>query len=279
VRAVAGARTDVSVLAVDTMLAGVVPEAERAAALSGCTGRLLRVRRGSWQPTGGLLGFLIVDGMISREASLGAHHVIELLGPGDVVHSPVQGASEHVAPVEVTAVLESLVIVLGPTFIAAAARWPAVLVELQARSAEQHDRLMTQCLIAQLPRADHRIMAALWHIADRWGRVTPDGVIMPLRLTHAMLGKIVAASRPTVTLAINELDRDGKLRRMPDGAWLLDPDSRPPELDRTAAVPVSRRIAVRARSAELHDQSAALIAQAQRLIANSPAGRIQSDAR
>ena len=36
----------------------------------------------------------------------------------------------------------------------------------------------------------------LWYLAERWGRVTPDGVIVPLRLTHE-------------TLALNRADGHG----------------------------------------------------------------------
>lgn len=53
----------------------------------------------------------------------------------------------------------------------------------------------------------------LWHLADRWGRVTPDGVIVPLKLTHEALGRLVGAQRPTVTLALGELVASGRVTR------------------------------------------------------------------
>ena len=61
----------------------------------------------------------------------------------------------------------------------------------------------------------------LRHIAERTGRVTAEGTIIPVRLTHEALGKLVGARRPTVSLAMKELAADGRLRRQPDGTWLL----------------------------------------------------------
>ena len=79
--------------------------------------------------------------------------------------------------------------------------------------------------IAQLGRVDLRVLALLWHLADRWGTVTPDGVVLPLRLTHALLGRLVGAQRPTVTLALAQLGGAGDVSRREDGAFVLRPGS------------------------------------------------------
>ena len=47
---------------------------------------------------------------------------------------------------------------------------------------------------------------------SRWGRVRSDGVVIPLRLTHAVLSDLVAARRPTVTSALSDLSRRGEVR-------------------------------------------------------------------
>jgi hypothetical protein len=64
---------------------------------------------------------------------------------------------------------------------------------------------------------------ALWNIADRFGRVRSDGVLVPLPLSHAALGRLVG-SRPTVSLAIKDLTGDGRLSRTRDGYWVLSSD-------------------------------------------------------
>ena len=52
---------------------------------------------------------------------------------------------------------------------------------------------------------------------------TSDGVVVPLRLTHAVLSDLVAARRPTVTSALSELGKRGLLRPVDEG-WLLSGD-------------------------------------------------------
>jgi DNA-binding IclR family transcriptional regulator len=47
-----------------------------------------------------------------------------------------------------------------------------------------------------------------------------------LELTHAELGRLVGARRPTVTLALQALREQGDLDRAPDGEWLLADRSR-----------------------------------------------------
>ena len=76
-------------------------------------------------------------------------------------------------------------------------------------------------MIAHLPRAEHRVLLGLWHLAGRWGHVTPEGTLLPLALSHDLLGQLTAARRSTVTLAANALESEGCIRRMDDGAWLL----------------------------------------------------------
>ena len=75
--------------------------------------------------------------------------------------------------------------------------------------------------IRTLPRVHERVLALLSHLATRWGRVTPDGVALLLPVTHEVLGRLVGAQRPTVSLALTELRNDGLVVRLPGGRWLL----------------------------------------------------------
>jgi CRP-like cAMP-binding protein len=93
--------------------------------------------------------------------------------------------------------------------------------------------------VCHLPQLSVRLRVVLWYMADRWGRVTPDGVLLPLRLSHELLGGLVGATRSPVTRAVGRLRRAGELRRLPDATWLLTGE-RPTELpeihDRAAGV-------------------------------------------
>ena len=85
--------------------------------------------------------------------------------------------------------------------------------------------------IAHHPRVDARLLHLLWQLADRWGRVTPQGVSIPLRLTHELLADLVAAQRPSVTLSLQQLERQGEITRE-GGRLMLIGD--PPGIERRA---------------------------------------------
>jgi len=57
--------------------------------------------------------------------------------------------------------------------------------------------------------------------------VSGDGVVVPLALTHRILGQLVGARRPTVSTALSELADRQELVRRGDGSWLLRGD--PPD--------------------------------------------------
>src|ERR671929_153072 len=65
-----------------------------------------------------------------------------------------------------------------------------------------------------------RLLMLMWHLADRWGRVTPEGIRIPLRLTHQLLADLVASRRPSVTTALTQLVQQGHISKHGD-AWLL----------------------------------------------------------
>ena len=68
--------------------------------------------------------------------------------------------------------------------------------------------------------------------------------MIPLALTHRILGQLVGARRPTVSTALSELAERNELVRRPDGSWLLR--GRPP-----APEPASRPAARQGRAGDL----------------------------
>ena len=198
---------------------------------------------GPWDPeeesdsVRGGIGLLLLEGLIVRRVGRTGRYGAELLGPGDLVR-PWQPASRAgLLPVDaVWSVLSPLTVaVLDRRFAAEVARYPEVTATLFDRLSERSMRLATTQAISQLTRVDRRLKALFWHLAERWGRVSGTGVIVPLDLTHRILGQLIGARRPTVSIALSELaDRDELLRR-PDGSWLLRGD--PPNAHSLARKP------------------------------------------
>ena len=197
----------------------------------------VRLSAGAWEPSE-LVGagahpsaLLVCDGLVVRELDLADTLTADLLGPGDLVslrapREPLLAIGERWHAGE-----DAKVAILDDRVLEDVRVYPALTSALLARSARQAARAAEQRAISQLPRVDLRIRAMLWHLAERWGRVGPAGVVLPLELTHGALGALVGARRPTVTLALNELARAGSITRRDDGAWLLRMDSRPPGSD------------------------------------------------
>jgi CRP/FNR family cyclic AMP-dependent transcriptional regulator len=180
------------------------------------------------------VGLLILSGVLSRELIVADHVSAELLGPGDVVRPWQLASGAGLLPVEaVWSVLSPLILaVLDRRFAAEVARYPELTATLFDRLSERSIRLATTQAISQLTRVDRRLRALFWHLAERWGRVSGDGVIMPLVLTHRILGQLVGARRPTVSTALSQLVEREELVRRPDGSWLLLGD--PPDVESLA---------------------------------------------
>jgi hypothetical protein len=65
-------------------------------------------------------------------------------------------------------------------------------------------------------------------------------VVVPLALTHRILGQLVGARRPTVSTALSELAEREELTRRPDGSWLLRGD--PPDAQTFARRPTAAEL-------------------------------------
>ena len=123
-----------------------------------------------------------------------------------------------------TALEETRVAWLDSPFAVAVRRWPELGAALLERSERRFERLAITQAIGQLTRVEDRVLTLLWHLAERWGRMTPAGVVLPVKLTHRVIARLVGARRPSVTTAIGSLERSGRLERREDGAWLLQGD-------------------------------------------------------
>ena len=91
---------------------------------------------------------------------------------------------------------------------------------LIARAISRSRHFAVNMAIVQQPKVEARLHMLLWHLADRWGTVTRDGVFLPVRLTQTVLAALVAAQRPTVSSALATLERDHRVTRTNRG-WLL----------------------------------------------------------
>jgi CRP-like cAMP-binding protein len=205
--------------------------------------RSIEIPRGPWSPERLLarsgahpIGLLLLDGLMVREAVVGDHPCAELLGPGDLLRAWEDSDAEMLLPrtVEWSALSPVRLAVIDQALAVRAAQWPEIFASLVERAARRAERLVVMQAIGHLTRVDDRLLALLWCLAERWGRVAPGGVVVSLRLPHRTLAGMVGARRPSVTTALGQLIARGEVERRPDGGWLLlgeppEPRQRPAE--------------------------------------------------
>jgi CRP/FNR family cyclic AMP-dependent transcriptional regulator len=197
--------------------------------------RMAVLRRGPWD-AGRLaradarhLGLLIVEGALARELVTAGAVSMELLGPGDLLRpwDEARQAAGLPGALRWSVVAETTVAVLDRRVAAQAGGQPEIFTALLESVSARAARLAVMQTIAHLRRVEQRVHAVLWHLADRWGRVTSSGVLVPLALSHRMLAQLVGARRPTVTTAVARLVRAGEVARADRRGWLLTGE--PPE--------------------------------------------------
>jgi CRP/FNR family transcriptional regulator, cyclic AMP receptor protein len=244
-------RRTMPLLELDPDLGQLIPAERRSAALAQLQVEVHRLAAGPWSTERVAdanpehVGLLLLDGVASREVVVADTVSTELLGPGDVLRPWALGDAQPLLQLSVrwNALTECSLAVLDRRFAARLAHWPEVNSVLIDRLNDRAQRLATNQAISQLNRVDRRLLALFWHLAERWGRVTSQGVAVPLTLSHRMLGQLVGARRPTVSTAIGDLAKREELVRRADGTWLLkaDPVGLPaPETERV--VPIRRHL-------------------------------------
>jgi CRP/FNR family transcriptional regulator, cyclic AMP receptor protein len=218
----------------DPDLAEAIPAHRRPLAVERCLAPAITVPRGRWaiprSLTGGI-GLLVLEGLLLRRVGVDGRFGAEILGEGDLLHPRIDMLPD--TSLSVTAGWRALqplrVAVLDADAAARFAEFPELSGEFVDRALNRTRNLQILMAIVHHARVNVRVHMVLWHLADRWGRVRSEGVLLPLAITHSVLADMVAARRPTVTTALSELNRMNLVRPV-EGGWLL-PGERPGELE------------------------------------------------
>lgn len=230
-----GGSASISIIDADPELAELVPASERERAGRETQTRVRRLSRGEWnvaeavEPESHHRGFLLIDGLITREVEVLGRRCVELIGEGDVIRpwSWDEDGSHVKAEVGWVVLEPTRMAVLDHRLIVRITPWPQLGLELFSRGTRRAHALAVALAIAHHQRVDDRLLLTLWHLAERWGRVGPEGIALPLPLSHQRLADLVGAHRPAVTTAMGDLTRRGAISRRDDRTWILH--GSPPE--------------------------------------------------
>ncbi len=216
------------ILELDRELGLRVPAEDITRARSELVVRAKRLLPGHWDvPRGedeiGRLGYLILEGRVARDMTLAGRTATELLGEGDVLQPWVSLREDGLVPHRVAwHVLETArLAVLDEEFGRKLVRWPQVMSTLLERAIRRTQRMSIHAALLQLSPVETRLLVLFWHLAERWGRVTSAGVVLRIRLSHALLGQLVGCQRASITTALQRVYASGEVMRRSDGSWLL----------------------------------------------------------
>jgi hypothetical protein len=219
----------ISIVEADPDLGDLLDEGELERARHEALTRVQRLSPGEWDASAALepaahhRGFLIIDGLLSRTVDVLGRRCVELVGNGDVMR-PWQWDEEgsHVrAEVGWTILEPTRLAVLDHRLVLRLVPWPQLGLELFNRGTRRAHHLAVALAIAHHQRVDDRLLLTLWHLAERWGRVHSDGIVVPLPLGHQRLADLIGARRQSVTTAMGGLTRSGAISRRDNGHWLL----------------------------------------------------------
>jgi CRP-like cAMP-binding protein len=216
------------VLAADPDLAARLepPRREQAERLS--VARLLRRDSGVWdarhdaEHARGGLGLLVLDGVLVRRVALAGRHGAELLSGGDLLQPAEHDGEQAVLPFESNwrVIAPLRLAVLDLDWMRRMAPFPEVTAEITGRVMQRSRRLASMLAIAHHHRLEERLQLLFRELADRYGRVGPEGVAIDLDLTHELIGHLVGAHRPSISVALGRLEHSGQIRRT-GRHWLL----------------------------------------------------------
>jgi hypothetical protein len=219
--------TRVHLLREDPDLGATIAPADFNWAVEHCVAQAINLPRGDWEVDQALMspagiGLLVLDGLLIRRVGIDGRYGAELLGEGDLIR-PWHGEDLDSALGQTTGwkvTTRSRLAVLDELAAARIARYPALIGALTGRALDRAWRLASMMAIIHHPRTDVRLRMLFWHMANRWGHVRRDGVILPVSLSHNVLADLIAAQRPSVTGALGKLAQRGLVRATDEG-WLL----------------------------------------------------------
>ena len=166
----------ISIIDADPEVRDLLPAVDYERARRETQTRVRRLSTGNWdvtaaeEPDGHHRGFLIVDGLLSREVDVLGRRCVELIGAGDVIRPwswDDEGSHVHaevgwvvLEPARLAVLDHRLVVRMNP--------WPQLGLELFNRGTRRAHALAVTLAIAHHQRVDDRLLLTLWHLAERW---------------------------------------------------------------------------------------------------------------
>ncbi len=240
-RPVAEAGEFVLILEEEPDLATGLSAEDRLVATRAFQARVIVANRPRWDPPlfdpATTYGLLLLDGLLGRRLRLGPAVGTELLSAGDILRPWDEPTLWGMIPPELDwrVFRPTRLAVLDERITTLIGRRPQLVVNFSGRLLRRTRSVAYIMALSHHTRVEEKLLATLWHLASNWGRVTAEGVIVPFRVSHEVLGEILGAQRPSVTMALRRLQDQNLVRRGPNGGYILLAD--PPDWSSNATDP------------------------------------------
>jgi CRP/FNR family transcriptional regulator, cyclic AMP receptor protein len=227
-------RQYVHLLKVEPDLADGLSADERQVATRLFRAPVIEVDQPRWEPAeydpASTYGLLVLEGLLGRRVRVGPAVATELLSCGDILRPWDEPLMWGMVPPELDwrVFRSARLAILDERITALIGRRPALVINFSGRLLRRARSVAYLMAISHQTRVEDKLLATLWHLASTWGRVTSEGVTIPYRLTHEVLGEIIGAQRPSVTMALARLHQRGLLKRTPDRNYMLIGDAQNP---------------------------------------------------
>jgi CRP-like cAMP-binding protein len=96
--------------------------------------------------------------------------------------------------------------------------YPASMTEILLSHIQQTEKLLALCHYRQV---SERILSLLRWLAIRFGERTSSGDLLKMGLTHQQLADLAGTTRVTITRLLNQLEREGRIKRLPKRQILI----------------------------------------------------------
>lgn len=166
------------------------------------------------------LGLIVTAGLLARNVKVPGGSSVELLSPWQMLQ-PWSAEPPSFAATSWAVLDDAELYVIDRRLARLLAVHGELMSEIVARGIQRAHALTVSAAIESVVGVENRVLLALWQLAEGCGRVTSEGVTMPLRLTHELIAALVGSRRPSVTSALASLAAQGLIARRDDRSWLL----------------------------------------------------------
>lgn len=168
--------------------------------------------------------YVIVEGKVKlgQSSSDGRESLLGVLGPGEMF-GELSLFDPGLRTSTATALTDSIVLALGNDqlrpWLSGRPEVGAALLQALARRIRRTNEAMADLVFSDVPG---RVAKALMELGEKFGEVTPDGLLVTHDMTQEELAQLVGASRETVNKALADFAQRGWIRLESRQVLILD---------------------------------------------------------